>query len=162
MGLSETDIDIVRRGAILHDIGKIGVSAEVLDKPGPLTEQEMAQMREHPRIGTRILEPIPQYADVLPIVLYHHERMDGSGYPEGLSGNAVPRLARIVAVADVYDALCSDRPYRAGMDREKVFRIIREDSGPGFDAVVVEALFATLENQLVRPSRRRPELEVAV
>jgi putative nucleotidyltransferase with HDIG domain len=162
MGLSETDIDIVRRGAILHDIGKIGVSAEILDKPGRLTDAEMAQMRDHPRIGTRILEPIPQYADVLPIVLYHHERLDGSGYPEGLSGNAVPRLARIVAVADVYDALGSDRPYRAGMNREKVLGMIREDSGVGFDPDVVEALFTMLEKQLVRPSRRHPEIEVAV
>ena len=162
MGLSTREIDMIRRGAILHDIGKIGVRAGILDKPGKLTDEEMAAMREHPRIGARILEPIPQFSDILPIVLYHHERMDGSGYPEGLAGDALPRLARIVAVADVYDALGSDRPYRAGMDHEKVYRLIREDSGIGFDPEVVDALFAMLANQLVRPSRINQEVEVAV
>lgn len=112
MGVSAAEEDALHRGGLLHDIGKIGVPTAVLDKPGRLDANEAALMRRHPELGERILQPIPAFADVLPIVRSHHERLDGSGYPDGLRGSAIHMLARIVAVADVYDALTFDRPYR--------------------------------------------------
>lgn len=112
MGVSGADEEALHRGALLHDIGKIGVPSFVLDKPGALDEDEMALMRRHPELGERILQPIPAFVDVLPIVRSHHERRDGSGYPDGLVGDAIHPLARIVSVADVYDALMWNRPYR--------------------------------------------------
>jgi putative nucleotidyltransferase with HDIG domain len=113
MGVSAAEEDALHRGGLLHDIGKIGIPSAVLDKPSRLDANEAALMRRHPELGERILQPIPAFADVLPIVRSHHERLDGSGYPDGLRGKEIHRLARIVAVADVYDALTFDRPYRA-------------------------------------------------
>ena len=113
MGVSDAEEDALHRGGLLHDIGKVGVPSSVLDKPGRLDATEAALMRRHPELGERILQPIPAFADVLPIVRSHHERLDGSGYPDGLRGDAIHMLARIVAVADVYDALTFDRPYRS-------------------------------------------------
>lgn len=140
MGLGEADLDIINRGGLLHDVGKIGVPSEVLDKPSRLTDAEFEQMKQHPVIGARILEPISAYADVLPIVLQHHERMDGRGYPYGIGPEEFDFRARIVAVADVFDACSSDRPYRAGMPLGRVLTIIREGSGTHFDPVPAEAL----------------------
>ncbi len=140
MGVSAARLDIINRGGLLHDIGKIGVPNAVLDKPGKLTDEEYEAMKAHPVIGARIIEPIHAYADVLPIVLQHHERMDGRGYPYGIGPEEFDPNARIVAVADVFDACSSDRPYREGMPRERVMGIIREGSGSHFDAVVAEAL----------------------
>ncbi len=140
MGVSAVRLDIINRGGLLHDIGKIGVPNAVLDKPGKLTDEEYDAMKAHPVIGARIIEPIRAYADVLPIVLQHHERMDGRGYPYGIGPEEFDPNARIVAVADVFDACSSDRPYREGMPIERVMSIIREGSGSHFDAHVAEAL----------------------
>lgn len=145
LGLGEEALENLYRGGLLHDIGKIGTPAQLLDKNGPLTAQEGGVVRAHPRIGARILEPIDAFADILPIVKHHHERFDGSGYPDGLAGEAIDLGARIMAVADVYDALHSARPYRAGMDPEHVLRIIRKDAGSHFDPRVVEALVKVME-----------------
>ena len=133
LGLDARQLDLLQRGGLLHDVGKIGVPAGILDAARKLTPEEWAQMRAHPVIGARIVEPIAEFADVLPMVLYHHEKLDGSGYPEGLTGDAIPYFARILAVADVYDALTSDRPYRAGMDPMAALAIIRKDAGSHFD-----------------------------
>jgi HAMP domain-containing protein len=133
LALDARQLDLLQRGGLLHDVGKIGVPAEILDAARKLTPEEWAQMRAHPVIGARIVEPIAEFADVLPMVLYHHEKLDGSGYPEGLSGEGIPYFARILAVADVYDALTSDRPYRAGMDPMDALAIIRRDAGSHFD-----------------------------
>lgn len=140
LGLSDEDMDTLHRGGLLHDIGKIGVPAEVLDFDGVLTAEMRVLMEQHPEKGARILEPIRAFRSIIPIVLYHHERWDGSGYPEGLSGAAVPRLARLVAVADVFDAMVSPRPYRPALDAEVVWRHISERSGSDFDPEMVEAL----------------------
>lgn len=140
MGVSAARLDIINRGGLLHDIGKIGVPNAVLDKPGKLTDEEYEAMKAHPEIGARIIKPIHAYADVLPIILQHHERMDGRGYPYGIGPEEFDPNARIVAVADVFDACSSDRPYREGMPIERVMSIIREGSGSHFDAVVAEAL----------------------
>ncbi len=140
MGLGERELEIIHRGGLLHDIGKIGVPNSVLDKAGPLTDPEFALMKQHPVIGARILEPITAYADVLPIVLQHHERLDGKGYPYGIGPDEFDAKARIVAVADVFDACRSPRPYRKGMGLQEVLGIIRDMSGSHLDPAVVEAL----------------------
>jgi putative nucleotidyltransferase with HDIG domain len=141
LGLSPDEIDTLQRGGLLHDIGKIGVPPSILDKPGKLTEEEFAVIRRHPSKGAEILESIPSLQKVIPIVSQHHERFDGKGYPNGLSGESISLLARIFAVADVVDALVSDRPYRLGWSREKVLVYTRENAGQQFDPEVVEAFF---------------------
>lgn len=139
LGLGPDDIDRLHRGGLLHDIGKIGIAPAILDKPGPLTATEMALVREHPVVGARILEPIRAFADVLGIVRHHHERFNGHGYPDGLGGDRIPRLARVTAVADVYDALVSDRPYRRRWEVDRTVRYIAHSRNIHFDPEVVAA-----------------------
>ncbi|MFY9399372.1 MAG: response regulator [Desulfomonilia bacterium] len=129
MGMSTEEIELVRLGGKLHDLGKIGVVDSVLLKPGKLTSEEFAIIKRHPVIGADILKPVPSLVKVLPIVLHHHERIDGRGYPDGLSGESIPLWARITAVCDTYHALTSDRPYRRSMSRDQALEIIREVSG---------------------------------
>jgi HD-GYP domain-containing protein (c-di-GMP phosphodiesterase class II) len=126
---------------LLHDVGKIGIDDEVLRKPGKLTEAEYEHIKSHAEIGFKILNDIKQLDEVLPVVLHHHEQWDGRGYPQGLAGESIPLLARIVAVADSFDAMGSDRPYRQGMSDEKLDAILRDGSGKQWDAQVVEAFF---------------------
>ena len=142
--LDHKERENLHRAALLHDIGKLGIPAAILDKPGKLSEKEYETMKTHPQIGARILEPIEEYAAIIPMVLQHHERFDGKGYPNGLSGNAIHLGARILAVADAFDAMKSDRPYRDGMPLERVIGIIQQESGRQFDPVVVEALMNTI------------------
>jgi len=129
IGSDPGDIERARIGSKLHDIGKIGIRDSVLLKPGPLTDQEFDHIRQHPLIGATILKSIPSLSDILPIVMYHHERVDGKGYPDGLRGEKIPLWARMTAVADTYNALTSDRPYRRGMPQEKALQIIAEATG---------------------------------
>jgi putative nucleotidyltransferase with HDIG domain len=147
MGLDQKKLDDLHRGGLLHDIGKIGIPPEILDKAGKLTDEEYQLMREHVRIGARILEPIEAYGAVIPVVLHHHEYYDGSGYPDGLKGEGIDLGARIFTVADHYDALISDRPYRAGLPREKVIGFITEDSGTKFDPNVVKAFLEVMAQE---------------
>lgn len=135
----------VRQGALLHDIGKLAVPAVVLDKAGALTEAEWAAVRAHPAVGAEILRPIEAFAPLLPMVRHHHERWDGTGYPDRLAGEAIPRLARLLAVADVADALLSARPYRQGWPLDRVVEHIRAGAGMQFDPY-----FARLFVQRVR------------
>ncbi len=139
LGLSQKEMDNLHRGALLHDIGKLGVPLAILDKPGALDDEEYGMIKKHPSIGARILEPIASYKDIIPIVLQHHERYDGKGYPDGLSGDVINIGARILAVADVFDALNSDRPYREGWAVERVVDLITKEAGCQFDPDVVEA-----------------------
>ena len=139
LGLPPREISLLQRGGLLHDIGKIGVPPSILDKPGKLTEEEFVVIQSHPSKGVMILRPIPNLRKVLPMVSQHHERYDGKGYPNGLSGESISLHARILAVADVVDALVSDRPYRPAWSREKVLVYTRENSGSQFDPSVVEA-----------------------
>ncbi len=154
LGLPPKELEILHRGGLLHDIGKIGTPATILDKAGKLDEDEFRLMREHVRMGARILEPIPGFAEVIPIVLQHHEWFDGSGYPDGLVGEAISLHARIFAVADCYDALASDRPYRAGLDRNRVIGFIKEKARSKFDPRVVQA-FLEVVAQENRESERK-------
>ncbi len=133
------ELDTLERGGLLHDIGKIAVPPAVLDKAGRLNDEEWAVMRRHPVVGCEILAPIPAFADALSIVRSHHERMDGTGYPDRLYGDDIPFLARVLAVADVFDALASNRPYRVGMTTAEACDIIQRGSGTHFDPNVVHA-----------------------
>ncbi len=147
LGLDAAARDALHRGGLLHDIGKIGIPPHILDKPGPLDEVETARIREHPALGARILAPISAFTDAIPIVRYHHEKMDGTGYPDGLRGSAIPHGARLLAVADVYDALVSSRPYRPGWSFPYALDTIRIASGSHFDPVMVAAFLDVMKDE---------------
>jgi HD-GYP domain-containing protein (c-di-GMP phosphodiesterase class II) len=138
MGIREAELVHIRRGSLLHDIGKMGVPDQILLKPAALTEEEWGVMRRHPQFAYEMLSPIPFLHSALEIPYCHHEKWDGSGYPRGLKGERIPFAARVFAVVDVWDALCSDRPYRAAWTREKVHEHIRSLAGTHFDPKVVE------------------------
>lgn len=138
MGLPEQSIPHIRRGALLHDIGKMGVADEILRKPGPLTEEEWHIMRQHPRRAYELLSPIVYLRPALDIPYFHHEKWDGSGYPQGLKGEAIPLAARLFAVVDVFDALTSNRPYRSAWTLNRALEFIQGQSGAHFDPQVAE------------------------
>ncbi len=142
-GLPAPAAALVAQAARLHDLGKIGIPEAVLRKPGPLDPGEWEVMRGHPLIGARILAPLDFFVEGASIVRHHHERHDGSGYPDGLGGDRVPVGARIVAVADVFDALTSDRPYRPRLSREAALRRLRREAGRTLDGELI-ALFVEL------------------
>lgn len=133
LGLPQEDVEIIHIAGLVHDVGKIGVPERVLRKPGRLTDDEFAAIKLHPEIGFNILKDIPQLAAVLPGVLHHHERWDGRGYPRGLAGEDIPRMARILALADSFDAMSSSRTYRPAMERPKVLAEIERCGGTQFD-----------------------------
>jgi len=156
MGLPQEEIDILHAGGLLHDVGKIGIPAALLDKPGALTSEERLQIQEHVLIGVRILKPIRSFEECLPIVQEHHERFDGKGYPYGIKGEDITLYGRIFAVADVHDALISERPYRKGLPLERVMAMIREGAGTQFDPQVVDAFFRVVagsEQQFMEQER---------
>jgi HD-GYP domain-containing protein (c-di-GMP phosphodiesterase class II) len=137
MKLPPEELETIRVGALLHDIGKIGISDTVLQKPGRLTPEELSLIQEHPVIGRRILEGVHGFEPYLGVVELHHENWDGSGYPRGLKGEDTPLPARIVKVADAYDAMTTDRPYRRGMSHQRAIRILEENVGTQLDPTVV-------------------------
>lgn len=139
LGFAPSDARVVAQAGLLHDLGKIGIPESVLRKAGPLTGEEWALMREHPVVGARIVAPLEFFADGALIIRHHHERQDGSGYPAGLAGGAIPLGARIVAVADVYDALTSERPYRRSLERTEALRRIEAAAERLLDAGIVSA-----------------------
>jgi putative two-component system response regulator len=147
MGLPEPQIEALRIGGILHDIGKIGVSAEILNKPGPLDDEEWEVMKGHPDAGYEICLPLAHnLGEALDIIRHHHERIDGSGYPDGLKGNEIAVTARIMNVVDIYDALTSNRPYRKAMTTEKATGILKEEAAQGkLDDEIVALLMAMLD-----------------
>ena len=140
--LPEPALEALGRGVLLHDIGKIGISDAILLKPGPLTPEEWATMRRHPEVGRQLLERIPFLRDAIPVVYHHHERWDGTGYPLGLAGPAIPLGARIFAVADAFDALTFDRPYSTAMPMVVARERIRAAAGTHFDPDVVATFLA--------------------
>ncbi len=145
LGLTGPELEGLNTGALLHDIGKLGVPEYVLLKPGRLTDEEFAKIKKHPEIGAAILDPVEFPWPVLPVVKYHHEKWDGTGYPEGLAGENIPYTARILAVADVYDALTSSRSYRRAWTHEKALAVIRKDAGTHFDPRVADAFLAVID-----------------
>ena len=144
LGLPEPALDALYRGGIIHDIGKIGVSETILLKSGPLDLVEQHLMQEHPEIGANIVAPLHSGVSLQPIIRHHHERFDGCGYPDGLSGDGIPLLARIISICDAFDALINDRPYRARVSVDQAIAILRGGAGTQWDPELVELFVAEL------------------
>ena len=167
MGLPPADLVTLRRGGLLHDIGKIGVPDRILGKTSPLTDEEWASIRRHPVIGFDMLKDVPFLQPALDPVRHHHERWDGEGYPDRLKGTSISQLARIVTVADAFDAMTSDRPYRKGFSFEFAAKTITSESGRQFDPAVVEvfkktapAIFARLEEMGKKPTPHASDIRL--
>jgi HD-GYP domain-containing protein (c-di-GMP phosphodiesterase class II) len=144
LGLNEEELEWLVHGALLHDVGKIGVADAILEKIGPLTDEEWKVVKRHPDVGARMIEPLESLSGALPVIRHHHERPDGSGYPDGLEGDEIPLAARIVAVVDAYDVMLR-RPYRPERYGSKsspaeALKELRREAGRQFDARVVEAM----------------------
>ncbi len=156
LGLPEADIARVRQAGLLHDVGKIGVPDAILLKPGALSDEEFAVIKQHPEIGERILQGLPFLAEILPAVRHHHERWDGRGYPDGLAGDAIPPDAAILAVADSFDAMTSSRTYRQALSISEAIRRVRDGSGAQYDPRLVAAFDRALANGTLVAPRARP------
>ena len=152
------EVEILRHGGILHDIGKIAVKEEVLNKPGRLTAEEYEHIKIHPTVGYNILKQIEELEPLLPIVLSHHERIDGKGYPHEIPGEQIPLNARITAIADTFDALTSNRPYRDGMPLEKAIAILESVKGSQLDAELVEIFIGKVRERGIIPARDAQDL----
>jgi putative two-component system response regulator len=138
LGLSDHELRLLRYGAILHDIGKVGVSEEILSKPGPLDEYEWAEMRQHPVVGEKICAQLRFARDVCPIIRHHHERWDGTGYTDSLAGESIPPLARVIGVVDAYDSMTSHRPYRKALPEDEAMSRLIEGAGTQWDPQMVQ------------------------
>ena len=149
MGLSEKELKQLELAGILHDVGKIGIHEAILDKPDRLTEEEVKIMRLHPGKGAEILGPIKNLKDMIPVIKYHHEFYNGTGYPDGLKEEKIPLFARILTVADTADAMGADRPYRKGRGMDVIIAELKRCSGAQFDPQVVEAFLRTVETQSI-------------
>lgn len=154
MGLPPDRLRVIARGAFLHDLGKIAIPDHILNKPGRLTLEERRVVETHPQLGYELASSAPSLHEVLPVILHHHERMDGGGYPGGLSGRTIPLEARVVAVADVWDALTSDRSYRSGWPPSRAMAHIVAGSGSHFDPQVVDALVQWALDRGIRDDHR--------
>lgn len=150
LAMSAEDADTIAQAGLLHDIGKIGVPEAVLRKRGPLAEDEWEMMRRHPLVGAQIVAPFEFFATGALVIRHHHERCDGSGYPDQLVGAAIPAGARVVAVADVYDALTSDRPYRSALSASHALELVVRQAGTTLDPDVVTALVDMLALERIR------------
>ena len=150
LGWHPDEMVVLEYGALLHDVGKVSIPEAILNKPSRLTNEEMLVIQNHTTDGAKIIEGITHLRQALPYVLYHHEKWDGTGYPEGLKGKDIPREGRLLALADVFDALTSDRPYHQGMSREDALDIIRRDSGSHFDPEMAE-VFVRIQLQKLYP-----------
>ncbi|MEX2273758.1 MAG: HD domain-containing phosphohydrolase [Vicinamibacterales bacterium] len=144
MGLPALEVEAVRTAALLHDIGKLAVPEHILSKPGPLSPEEFQKIRAHPRIGAEIIARVPFPSPVAPLILSHHERWDGKGYPAGLHGPQIPLGARLLSVVDYYDALTTDRPYHPAMAREVAIEVLQQEAGRALDPAIVERFLAQL------------------
>lgn len=150
LGLDADALHALKLGAYLHDIGKVGIPDAVLLKPGPLVEAERALIQQHPVIGEQILRPLHTMGAVLPLVRHHHERLDGSGYPDGIAGNAIAPAVRILSAVDVFDALTTRRPYRPALDRDEALKVMGAECDAGWwDRGVVRALIRVLQHPAI-------------
>lgn len=151
LGMTAAEQRVLARSGLLHDIGKLGIPGSILHKHDPLDDSEWKLMKTHPEVGLKILQWAGNVERALLAVLYHHERMDGTGYPHGLVGDAIPIEARVVAVADMYDVLTSDRPYRRAQNEREARRVLEDAAGPHLDPVVVSALLRSIDEEASRP-----------
>lgn len=149
MNLSAVMAKNIEYAALMHDIGKIGIEEQILHKAGKLSLEEFEIIKQHPRIGNRIISPVPFLSEVAPMILYHHEWYNGEGYLEGLAGEEIPLGARIIAIIDAYDAMTSDRPYRKALPKDKAVEEIKRGAGIQFDPNVVEAFLRVLEKEKI-------------
>ena len=150
LSLTEEERIALRRGGVIHDIGKVAVPDQILLKPGPLTPEERKVMQQHTVVGAGICSPLKSFRSVLPIIRHHHEKMDGSGYPDGLKGDAIPLTARILQTVDIYDALTTDRPYRKALTPERAFGLMREEVKKGWwDGALVDELEAMVQTSVL-------------
>src|SRR5215216_2312389 len=140
LGFNEEELEALVQGALLHDLGKLGVADAILEKPGPLTEEEWVVVKRHSEIGAKMIEPLESLSGAVPVVRHHHERPDGTGYPDGLEGEQIPLAARIVAAADAYDVMVRGRPYRPKSSPAEALQELWREAGSQFDVWVVEAL----------------------
>ena len=147
LDLPKDEIERIRQATILHDLGKIGISENHLHKKSKLTQEEYENIKRHPQIGVDIIRPIRILHDIIPFILYHHERWDGNGYPSGLKGEEIPVGARIIAIADVYQALSSDRPYRKAFSKKEAVKILKDGSGTQFDPRITDIFLKILEKE---------------
>ena len=153
LSLNVEEIEMLVVGALLHDLGKLAVSNAILEKPGPLTEEEWAVVKRHSDVGARMIEPIEVLSGVVPVVRHHHERYDGTGYPGGLEGEEIPLAARIVAAVDAFDVMLRGRPYRQRHTQAEALEQLSCEAGHQFDPLVVEALILVRESE--RPLSER-------
>ena len=154
MGLEERDRQKLKYASTLHDIGKIGIAGRVLNKPGALTDEEYMHVKTHPLLGDTIIEPVEFLQGPRPIILHHHERYDGKGYPDGLKGSSIPLCARILSVADAFEAMRSDRPYRRALTMDKAIEELKKNSGTQFDPKVINIFLSILEHNGNDPVNR--------
>lgn len=155
MGLSKDDLDVLEFAATVHDIGKIGTPESLLSKMGRLTDEDWSSIRDHPRVGATFLASIDELREVASIIRHHHERMDGYGYPDNLRGEAIPLLSRILAVADAFEAMTADRPYRRAMSPSNALEELRANAGEQFDPEVVKAAAAVIQRNYLQKSEQR-------
>jgi HD-GYP domain-containing protein (c-di-GMP phosphodiesterase class II) len=155
LGLPDDELEKLRVSALLHDVGKIAIDDKILKKPAALTDEEFEVMRQHPQKGYKIMSQIPAMKDFLPGMYMHHEMINGGGYPQGLKGDEIPMQARIVSVADTFDAMTTDRPYQKAMTLEVALERIRTFVGTRYDAMVVDALVEACEQGQIAPGRVR-------
>jgi putative nucleotidyltransferase with HDIG domain len=147
LGLSRDETELVKQAAMLHDLGKVGISENILLKKSKLTKKEFEEIKKHPQIGADIIRPIQYLRSIIPFIFYHHERWDGKGYPSGIKREEIPMGARIIALADVYQALTSDRPYRKAYPKKKAIEIIKSGAGTQFDPKIVDIFLKILNKE---------------
>lgn len=163
LGLPRKEINMIRTASLLHDIGKIGIDEGILSKPAKLTKEEYDEVKKHPLIATQIIGHIPLFKKVIPIIFHHHEHYDGSGYLSGLRGEEIPLGSRILGVADAFDAMTSERPYRPAYTLEGAVRELKKNAGSQFDPKIVEVLCTLIEKSKlpkIKEKMKRERLKI--
>lgn len=160
LGLDPEQVQMLEWAGLLHDVGKLGVPERILNKPGRLTREEFEQVKHHPRLGFEMVRPVTGLAPLLDAVLHHHENYDGSGYPDGLAGEGIPLSARIMRIADLYDALTTDRPYRKAMAFEQALAEMRGESGQATDPTLTALFVDAIQRDRATPGGTAPRARI--